>query len=285
MPDTATLTCAQCQSTCLSCNAAGDECYTCRDGYLILAGSCYTECPSGYKADHSSGSCKEEIHLTTIYAPTSLTFAVIVPIVLYAKWAHPATQFTGTLSAICSPLFLVATAILLATADQPTTITKRLLSEEMTSEGKALTLGLGLAIIGCCIAIGVLQLVLVCCRFRRDKGLRVWKRSSPFNKCYYYFLSGFSVLHCGIFRLLYSRLFQRECLSCFWKEHKSLTALTNWMRTLSLLTANLPAIALGIYLIRQNEGSSQTQIYAIDLIVIASLLALLTLVDIATLTP
>ncbi len=94
-----------------------------------------------------------------------------------------------------------------------------------------------------------------------------------------------SCFHFAIFRFIYSKIFLRECFSCYIKAHKQLIFLTNLLTFIVILFANAPSIALSVYILMQQDVSAQTQILALDNLIISSFLGILLLLDMGSRGP
>ena len=51
IPDTNTMTCTPCDSSCLTCSGSVTNCSSCRGGTYLYTGSCFTTCPAGLLPD------------------------------------------------------------------------------------------------------------------------------------------------------------------------------------------------------------------------------------------
>ena len=72
-------------------------------------------------------------------------------------------------------------------------------------------------------------------------------------------------------RMSYSQMFGRECFSCFVYAHGFFLKVTNFFSIVSILLCSIPTIAVSLLIITGSLGVTQTQIYAIDCLALASL--------------
>jgi hypothetical protein len=160
-----------------------------------------------------------------------------------------------------------------------------LLQTEISNTGLIFILGVGIAVISVLFLSGVCFVIVVMVKFDKDPGVNLWKKNAKVNKFMFWFFSILSCFHFAIFRFIYSKLFLRECFSCYFKGHKRLIFITNVFTFIVILLTNVPAIALSLYILLKQEGNSQLQIFAIDNLVVSTALGILLLLDMGNRNP
>jgi hypothetical protein len=81
-----TSTCISCDSSCRSCSGTPLNCISCFGGLYLLNGNCLVSCPSGYIQNSISNSCETSNIGNTVYFPCSITFLVLLVIIIYSKY-------------------------------------------------------------------------------------------------------------------------------------------------------------------------------------------------------
>ena len=274
MPDTSTQQCSACGSTCSSCSADGSFCNACNSGYLSLSGLCYSSCPDGYQATNST--CTEIIFIRTVYYPVSITSCSLLLLVLLSRCLQPSSDVSGNSVAIVSVGALVSTSILAATTQLDKTLPARLLSVEPSH---SVLLAVAVGILGVSLVLGTSFVVFLKCKLGRDPALRLWRERSRTNDFMFHFIGIASCVRVAVLRLLYCRFFGRECFCCYVRSNSYFLKVSNWFSFAALLLCSAPCIALALIFLLNDLGDSQTQIYAIDLLVLSSLEAILLIVD------
>lgn len=282
IPSNITYSCSPCGVTCSSCNADGTYCFTCSTGYLLLTGQCYTTCPSGYTADSTSTKCNAVKTQSTIYFPFTISLFCISILSIFSKVKFVHSDLIGNLAAFTAFSFFISVSIL-TFPNYVTFSAQRLLqTSSMETSTLNLLLGMGITIILCSFILGCIFVGYIWHKYSKDPGVLLWKKNYRSNRVMFVVISILSCFHFAIFRFIYSKIFLRECFSCYFKAHKHLLMVTNIFTFICILFSNVPSIALSVYLINKQEGTAQTQILAVDNIVISSLLGIFLLIDMGT---
>jgi hypothetical protein len=144
--DANAMTCTSCNPACATCSGTTTNCLSCAGGLNLLNGACYSSCPSGYIA--SAGECTKSMLGSIVYFPFSITFAVVLIIVLYSKSNHAQTESVTALCAVLALLVWLSWIVLLAQASNT--------DKQLDQGAKSLIVGICLVGVIVSIVLGLL---------------------------------------------------------------------------------------------------------------------------------
>lgn len=208
--DPVAFTCSQCGASCSTCNSGGNYCFTCSSGYLMLSGTCYTSCPSGYSSDYSTNTCVLIKVLNLVYYPFTIGLGILMVIIAYSKFKFVHSDAIGNLTALIGLASIFSLIVLIF----PTysSYSTRLLTDagsSVASSTLTLLLGMGIAILGASLLLGLIFNVVIYKKFEKDNGLKLWKKHSAVNRYAYNTIVVLSSFNLAIYRIIYSKLFLR----------------------------------------------------------------------------
>lgn len=138
---------------------------------------------------------------------------------------------------------------------------------------------LGIVAVGCSVVIGASYVCWLGCRFSHDPGLKLWKERSAINRYSLNVLVFVTIFRMPALRLAYNRWFGRECFSCYLRDNRQFLKHTVLFTSMALLLSSGPAIAVAICILAYEQGQRQTQLYALDCLVLCTLEAILLLIE------
>lgn len=285
--DNTTFTCSLCGTSCSSCSSDGSYCFSCSNGYLMLDGKCYVTCPSGYTPSTNGAKCSPVKTVTPVYYPFTISLACLSLVFLFSKIKYSHSELIGNITAFMAIGFLLSTAAMTIPTyiSDSSTGDGRLLQTDISKTGLIFILGVGITVISVLFLSGLCFVIVVMVKFDKDPGVNLWKKNAKVNKFMFWLVSILSCFHFAIFRFIYSKLFLRDCFSCYFKGHKRLIFITNVFTFVVILLTNVPAIALSLYILLKQEGNSQLHIFAIDNLVVSTALGILLLLDMGNRNP
>jgi hypothetical protein len=204
-------------------------------------------CPSGYVSDGTK--CNSIKPINPVYYPFTISFACISLIFLFSKLKYKHSELIGNLTAFLAVGFLLSTAALTFPTYDSNNSQLRLLQSTISNTTLTFLLGVGIGVVSILFLTGVGFVIFILWKFDKDPGVQLWRKNSKVNNFMFILICIFSCFHFAIFRFIYSKIFLRECFSCYFKAHKRLIFATNVLTFAVILLTNVPAIALSIYII------------------------------------
>jgi len=189
--------------------------------------------------------------------------------VILSKFLHPVSNVIGNFAGFISLGCFFSTLIMIYNCIIDETLPARLLAT-VTATQKTLLI-ISIAAASTSAILGTVFVIYLCCNLDCDAGLALWRSRYKTNKYVLNVCLIFTCLRVGVLRLAYSQIFGRECFSCYVYANGFLLKITNFFSILSIALCSVPTIALNLLIITSNEGVTQTQIYALDCLILASL--------------
>jgi hypothetical protein len=203
--DPGTMTCTPCNSTCATCSGTPTNCLSCIGGLYLLNSVCFSSCPSGYIA--TAGECLKSTIGSIIYFPFSITFVVFLIIVIYSKVQHNQTEMVTVLTGALAILVWISWVVLVYQANNT--------DIQLMDNTRSLILGAGMVGIILSTLLGIIFAVWFRLGFKADNGFNEWASHSNSNLNAYRIVFCMTLVAFPCFRIVYSRLFNSNSLSCF----------------------------------------------------------------------
>lgn len=152
----------------------------------------------------------------------------------------------------------------------------------LTASTKTTVLALGLTAVLVSLGLGLVFNRWVDKTFAADAGFSHWKEHSEYNYNCYRIVVVISALTVPLFRILYSRFFNRANFSCYFIEGAELLRISNYFTFAFILFCILPLIFVCGYIIYIKQTYDQTLIYGIDVLLLSLALLLFLFIDMAS---
>jgi hypothetical protein len=86
--DPLSMTCTQCDSSCLTCSGITTNCTSCKGGNYLYKSVCFSTCPTGLISNGITNTCDVSTIGSIVYFPCSITFFIWLIIVFYSKYQN-----------------------------------------------------------------------------------------------------------------------------------------------------------------------------------------------------
>jgi proprotein convertase subtilisin/kexin type 5 len=86
--DPLSMTCTQCDSSCLTCSGITANCTSCKGGNYLYKSVCFSTCPTGLISNGITNTCDVSTIGSIVYFPCSITFFIWLIIVFYSKYQN-----------------------------------------------------------------------------------------------------------------------------------------------------------------------------------------------------
>ena len=208
--DPSTMTCTQCDSSCLTCSGMTNNCTSCKGGTYLYKSVCFTTCPSGLIADGITNTCEVSTIGNLVYFPCSITFAIWMIIIIYSRIQYPKTEGVTSIASGLALILWFAWMILILTAATS--------DKALSASSKTTVLGAGMTGIMFSLGLGLAYNIWVKKNFNLDPGFSHWLDHNKYNFNSYRIIFALSCLTMPFFRMIYSRFFNRQNFSCYFIE-------------------------------------------------------------------
>lgn len=265
----ANMTCSPCDSTCLTCDLFTYNCTSCFNGRFLFRYECVVNCPSGMIGVASTRVCIEPIIGRIVFFPASLFALSVCLVFLYSKYAFKATEMITAAAAVLSLAEFFSWNVL-----------TYVLLYDYELDNKMTFFGVGLAVIITSMVASVAFTAKVWASFcREDIGFRLWEDNGVSCKVAKYAVNTLSCFVFRFFRIIYSRLFGRVWLNCFFSKGTELLILTRSCTYASVALNSFPMVAMAGTLVYFKRIKDQTYYNCIDVAVIGACSIILNIIN------
>lgn len=164
--DATTMTCTQCDSSCLTCSGITTNCTTCKGGTYLYKSVCFSTCPSGLIANGISNTCDVSTIGNLVYFPCSITFVIWFIVIVYSRCHYPKTEGVTSIASGLALILWFAWMILIFTASNS--------DKALSTSSKTTVLGVGMTGVLCSLCLGLAFNISVKKNFVLDSGFIHW---------------------------------------------------------------------------------------------------------------